>query len=351
MLGPKLGEYHELGKEIISNPLVRSQVLAGLVTDKFGVSANFITTAVIFGALVPLFYFTIFESAYFGRKTGDITSIEVAPNKLTREWDNEDFKNASLPPKKTLRENLALFNGRLSDKSFWKGVVRPLGFLSSPIIIYGCFLNTMMFVLLAGMATFVSILLSAPPYEMSPSAIGLTNLPLFVGGLVFSPLFGWMSDASVSWMARHNGTMKGMAEPEFRLALLFVTAPICVAGLIGLGMAFENSLPLFWVIFWMAMINIGSLGGVQIALAYIIDCFPEHSAQAFATVNMIGAAVLTVALGPLISLLMIEGPGVTFGILATAAAVVVAGALPFWVFGKKTRAWYENASWGRKILN
>jgi hypothetical protein len=331
---------------------VYSAVLAGIVTDAFGVEANFLITAFIFSALIPLFYFTIFESAYFKRpKTEDITTINVTPNKLSSEWDDADFKAASIPPKKTFLQNLALSNGKISDKSFWKGVVKPLGLITSPIVIYSCFLNTMMFLLLAGMATILSILLSAPPYNLSPSAIGLTNLPLFVGGLIASPLFGWLSDASVSLMARYNGTTKGMAEPEFRLALLLITSPITMVGLIGIGTAFQNELPLAWILVWMTITNIGAVAGVQIAVVYVIDAYPEHSAQAFSTVNMIAALSLTLGLGPLIGWLELDGPMVVFGSLASATAIVTAMALPLWVFGKQLRAWYQTCALGQRLLN
>ena len=241
--------------------------------------------------------------------------------------------------------------GRLSEKSFFKGIIKPLGLITSPIVFYSCFLNTTVFLFLAGMSTFMSILLSSPPYDLTPSQIGLTNLPLFVAGLLSGPLFGWMSDASVNLMARHNGTSKGMVEPEFRLVLLLVSTPITMAGLIGLGASFQNSLPLVWILVWMTVTNMGSVAGVQIAIAYVIDCHPEHSAQAFSSINMISAGAVTVGLTPMIGWLEFDGPMAVFGTLASAAAIVTGAALPLYVFGKRIRAWYESAAWAQKLLD
>ncbi|KAH8724989.1 major facilitator superfamily domain-containing protein [Phaeosphaeriaceae sp. PMI808] len=348
---------HQRGKSIaVWNLMLNAgaqigQVIAGVVTDAFGVSSNFLILGLIYTALIPLFYFTIFESAYFARKTEDVQTIHVSPNKLTSEWDEQDLKSANQPQKYTYGEKITLTRGKLSNKSYFKGVIKPLGLLSSPIVIYSCFLNTVMFLFLVGMSTFLSILLSSPPYELTPAQIGLTNLPLFVVGLITGPLFGWMSDASVRFMAHHNGTSKGVAEPEFRLVLLLVSTPISILGLIGLGQAFSNNLSLVWVLVWTTTVNVGSLAGIQIAIAYVIDCYPEHSAQAFASVNMISAGALTAALGPMIGWLGTDGPVVVFGCMASAAAIATALALPIYVFGKKIRAWYGSAPWAQRLLD
>jgi MFS family permease len=338
------------GREAFADMSFFSQVLAGIVTDAFGVSTNFLITALIYTAMIPLFYFTIFESAYFTRKTEDVATIHVQPDKLSAEWDEEDLKGSVLPPKQTYGQRLALSRGRLSDKSFFKGILKPLGMISSPIVLYSCFLNAVVFLFLAGMPTFVSIMLSAPPYDLTPSQIGLTNLPLFVVGIFTGPLFGWMSDASVACMARHNSTSKGMAEPEFRLVLLMLATPITMVGLIGLGTSLQDGLPVAWILVWMTVVNIGAVAGVQIAIAYVIDCHPEHSAQAFSSINMISAGAVTVGLTPMISWLDVSGPRVVFGVMASTAAIVTGCALPVYVFGKKIRAWYENAAWAQKIL-
>ncbi|CAN9204248.1 unnamed protein product [Alternaria alternata] len=348
---------HQRGRSIaVWNLMLNSgaqvgQIIAGFVTDAFGVSANFLITAFIYAALIPVFYLTIFESAYFKRKTDDVTTIHVQVDKLSAEYDEEDLKSSVRPPRQTYNERLVLSRGRLSEKSFFKGIIKPLGLITSPIVFYSCFLNTTVFLFLAGMSTFMSILLSSPPYDLTPSQIGLTNLPLFVAGLLSGPFFGWMSDASVNLMARHNGTSKGMVEPEFRLVLLLVSTPITMAGLIGLGASFQNSLPLVWILVWMTVTNMGSVAGVQIAIAYVIDCHPEHSAQAFSSINMISAGAVTVGLTPMIGWLEVDGPMAVFGTLASAAAIVTGAALPLYVFGKRIRAWYESAAWAQKLLD
>ncbi|CAI6338748.1 unnamed protein product [Periconia digitata] len=324
------------------------QVIAGVVTDTLGVQANFLLTGFIWTALIPVFYFTVFESAYFKRDAESLEVISVVQNKLSSEYDNEDLKASILPPRQSYRQQLALSRGRLSNKSFLKGVIKPLGLLSSPIVIYSCIMNALIFILIAGMTTFLSILLSSPPYELGPTEIGLTNLPPFVVGLVASPLFGWMSDASVSFMARKN---KGIAEPEFRLVLLLLAAPITMFGLISMGTAFKEEQPLVWILVWMTVTNVGAVAGIQLSINYVIDCLPEHSAQAFASVNMAAAGTATAALGPMITWLELDGPLTVFGCMAAGLAMATAVSVLVYVFGKKMRAWYDSLSFTKSLLD
>lgn len=324
------------------------QVLAGVVTDALGVDANFLITAFMWTAMVPVVYLTIVESAYFKRDTENVTMISVSPNKLANEYDDVDMQASILPPKRSYKQELALSRGKLSDKSFFKGVIKPLGLLSHPIVVYNCFVNAIMFALLAGMTTILSILLAAPPYDLPPTQIGLTNLPPFLVGLIASPLFGWMSDASVAFMARKN---KGIAEPEFRLALLLLAIPLTMVGLIGLGIAFNGGYPVIWILVWMTVTNVGAAGGIGIAIAYLIDCLPEHSAQAFSTINMAAAAFVTVGISPMITWLETDGPMIVFGCMATALALITALGIPFYVFGKKIRAWYDSIPWTQRLLD
>ncbi|RYP07505.1 hypothetical protein DL765_009138 [Monosporascus sp. GIB2] len=326
------------------------QIVAGYITDAFGVSAVFAFTAMVFAALVPASYFVVLESAYFNRaQPRGPRSVETTS--ITSE-DNEHLKpGVDLPAKGSYRKQLALFRGRMTDKSFWIGTIKPLGLISSPIVAYSALLNTLFLVLVAGGSTITAIILGAPPYNLAPSQIGLTNLPLFGVAVIGGPIAGWMSDASVRFMARTNGTRRGLAEPEFRLVLLILTTPISVVGLVGLGVSVDKGLPLVWVLAWLSIVSLGSVAGIQIAISYIVDCLPNHSAQAFSSLNMIAALVVFAGIAPMIGWLDSSGPLVVFGSLGAACVVVSTLAIPIYVLGKKIRGWYGRAEWAQKLLH
>ncbi|SPO02603.1 related to transporter protein HOL1 [Cephalotrichum gorgonifer] len=325
------------------------QIIAGYITDAYGVSAVFAFTAIVSAALIPVSYFAVLESAYFNR-----APPRGPANVETMSITSEDFESlkagANLPAKQSYKERLALFRGRMTDKNFWLGTVKPLGLISSPIVAYSALLNSLVLVLVAGGSTIVSIILSAPPYNLSASQIGLTNLPLFGVAIIGGPVAGWMSDASVQFMARTNGTRRGVAEPEFRLVLLILTTPISVVGLLGLGASVDQGLPLMWVITWFSLVNLGSVAGIQIAISYVVDCLPDHSAKAFSSVNMIAAFVVFAGITPIIGWLDTLGPLFVFGSLAVSSVAISVLAIPLYVYGKQLRGWYMRAEWAQKLL-
>ncbi|KAL8387004.1 hypothetical protein RB595_010230 [Gaeumannomyces hyphopodioides] len=326
-----------------------AQIVSGFVIDAMGVSASFGFVAIVFSVLFPVAYFVLLESAYFTPRV----SSGFKKGKGPAGFDPEDDaypaskEGLELPDKRTYGQNLALFRGRVSDMGYWRGVTKPLGMITSPIIAYSALLSTQLLFLLAGMPTLISIVLAGEPYSLSPSAIGLTNLPLFAVALVGGPAMGYVSDALTRYMARTNG---GMAEPEFRLVSLAFTVPITAVGLIGLAQAVTESQPLPWLLVWNSIANLGTIGITQISITYVVDCYPKQSAQAFITVNGIAALVSFVGTGPIVGALTTLGPKVVLGGLAGSTIGIALLAIPMYIWGKKMRSWYGRAAWAQKFL-
>jgi hypothetical protein len=313
------------------------------VTDTLGISATFGIAAAVYAAVAFPAYFLVLESAYFTR--GDAQ----ARNDEDDEVDEIDaIKN--LPTKEPYSKRLALYRGRMTDNKFWLGSIKPLFLITSPIIAFSAVINSLVLFLAAGVTTLISVILSAEPYNLSPTDIGLTGLPILGVALIGGPLIGWASDASVRFMARTNGANPGVAEPEFRLVLLVLTLPIAAVGLVGLGTTIQNAMPLMWVLVWLCVVSFGSTASIQAAISYLIDCYPAHSAQAFSSVNMIAALVVFAGTAPMIDWLMASGPMVVFSSLASAAIGTLVLALPLYVFGKRIRSWYGTTKLAKHLF-
>ncbi|KZL68543.1 major facilitator superfamily transporter [Colletotrichum incanum] len=320
------------------------QIVGGAVTDALGISAVFGLAAVVYMALSIPTYFIVLETGYFKR------GAPVPRSGENEGFDEIEYAKHMPPPKQPYMTQLALFRSRMTNKAFWAGVVKPLFLLSSPIISYSAAMNSL-FLILAGNATaLLSVILSAPPYNLKPTEIGLTGLPILGVALIGGPLVGWISDESVRLMARTNGKNPGVAEPEFRLVLLLLAIPITAVGLVSLGNALQNGLPLTWVLTWLSVVSFGSSAGVQVAISYLIDYLPTQSGQAFSSVNMIAALVSFVGSAPMLNWLEQSGPQAVLSSLAGAGMAILAIALPFYVFGKRIRNWYGNTRLAQSIL-
>ncbi|KAK1566432.1 major facilitator superfamily transporter [Colletotrichum navitas] len=324
------------------------QIVGGVVTDKLGISAVFGLAAVVFGALILPTYFIVLESAYF--KRGDAIGSRQQQEK-SEDFDEVEYAKSLPARKEPYLERLGLFRGKMTDKAFWMGVVKPLFFLSSPIIVYSALLNSLVLVLNSGVTTLMSIILSEAPYNLQPTDIGLTGLPLLGVSLIGGPLIGWVSDSSVRFMARSNGSNPGVAEPEFRLVLLIIGLPITAVGLVGLGLAIQQGQPLLWLLAWLSVMAFGSGIGVQVAVGYIIDYLPAHSAQAFTTVNMIAALVVFAGTTPIIDWLQASGPAVVFSSLAGVAMANLVFSIPLYIYGKRIRTWYGSTRLSQWVLD
>lgn len=329
--------------------VIHRQVICGFIIEDLGVPAVFGFAAIVFALLMVASYFLALESTY------DRPQPKAIDYDSKADFDFEEEEDLKAPRasqvKKPYFQQLALWNGRLSNQSFWIGVVKPFGLIVFPAVAYGVLAFTVAFSFLVGVPILTSVVFAQPPYNLTPSQIGLTNLPLVAVSIIGGLFTGWFANVAGNYMARTNGSQAGVFEPEFRLVLLVISGPITTAGLIGTGIALDQALPLAWVLVWMSVFSFGTLFNVQVILTYVVDCFPEKSGQAFSTINLVSSLVIFVGSGVLITWYETVGPMVVFGSLAAASFITLVTTIPLYVFGKRMRAYMAGLEWTHKLLN
>jgi hypothetical protein len=80
----------------------------------------------------------------------------------------------------------------------------------------------------AVLATTQAVIFVEPPYNFSPSGIGLLSLPAFIGSLFGVVYGGPLSDMSILFFTKRN---KGIYEPEMRLYMNALPALLGPAGI------------------------------------------------------------------------------------------------------------------------
>lgn len=143
-------------------------------------------------------------------------------------------------PLKSYRQRMALYtktNASVRHHFYQPFVILCLfPAVAYTALTYGC--------LIAWYAVIMSVVASTviyPPYNFSPSGVGLMSVAPFIGCLLGSIVGGPLNDRLIIWLSKRN---KGVFEPEMRLYMSIPAAILNVGGIliVGLGMAHVGSL-------------------------------------------------------------------------------------------------------------
>ncbi|KAI1371471.1 MFS general substrate transporter [Hypoxylon crocopeplum] len=332
---------------MLGTGVLLGQIISGFIIESLGIPGTFAISALIFCLILPLMYFVVVETTYT-KPHGGAKPDDKRPDSRASSVDVKDLKGDDLAnePKESYKSQLRLFRGRLSEDSFWRGVVKPFPLICFPAVIFSTLVYASFFCWLLMIGVLSVNIFSAPPYNLNPAQIGLTNVPLAIGTLVFSPLSGWMADAIPVWMAKRNN---GIFEPEFRLVLMAIAVPLSTAGFIGFGIAASEGLSLTWCLVWITMHSIAVPFASQASISYVIDCHTKDANQAFVTINFVKALLSFVASTIGNGLLAKFGARTLFIGIAMLNLGISLLTIPSYIYGKRLRSWVARSEWAKKI--
>ena len=299
---------HERGKRMaVTNFAVfgsafMTPVIVGKMTDSIGWWWCFYFVAIFTGAMLPILFFFVPEVAY--RRSAHLetdvsTSLDTHRRSLTKgdaeaqkeiaasqeamhgnEAGQADAPPADVPPKMTWLESLKPINGRKTDESYWKLLLRPFPLFFHPSILWACLIQGT----LIGWTVFMGIILAAimlgPPLFFNEVTTGYMYTGAFVGAVIGFLIAGITSDAVPSWLTRLN---HGVYEPEFRLFLVIPQLILGCAGLYGFGITSNNTYKYgwFWPDFFFSLEVAGMVVGAVASACYIVDAHRNIAIEAF----------------------------------------------------------------------
>lgn len=195
-------------------------VIVGKLTATLGWEWSFKIVAIISGALLPVLFFFVPETAYrrpidtamrgatnviaptmHEHSTTDRASIEA---KGFSTHQSEQYAGASLPEKVSYAQTLLPFNGRKTNDKFFAILLRPFPLLLQPAISWAMLMQGT----LIGWTVFIGIVLAAillgPPLWFTSVQVGYMYTSAFIGALAGFVVCGIVSDWSAKAMARRN---------------------------------------------------------------------------------------------------------------------------------------------------
>lgn len=274
---------------------------------------------------MPAIFFLVPETVY------------IKANKLYGdEKDTESINKLELnEAPRSFTSQLQVFNGRLSNESFWRLVIKPLPLIAFPAVVFSTLVYGSFMTWLVTFGVLSVNVFSAPPYNLNPAQIGLTNIPLLIVALIANPLAGYLADTISRFMARRNS---GIYEPEFRLTLMIPATIVSTAGFIGFGISVSRGAPLSFPLFFMSLHSVSVGFASTASFAYVIDCHPQDANQAFVTINFVKAVFAFFASLFVNGWYTASGPLTVFVTIGIVNLVVSLLTVPMYIFGKRFRS-------------
>lgn len=189
----------------------------------------------------------------------------------------ESEQNATHTPprqKVTFGQSLALFNGRKTDESFWKLLLRPLPLFFQPAFLWACITQG----LLIGWTVFIGVIMAqfffGTPLWWNEVETGYAYTAAFIGAIIGFIVAGALADWSARVLTKWNG---GVYEPEFRLFLVIPQMLFGCAGLYGWGITVDGLLkdkyPYQVPMTFFALEVAGMVIGAVASSLYIVDAY------------------------------------------------------------------------------
>ncbi|KAK7630675.1 putative MFS transporter [Phyllosticta citricarpa] len=367
---------HERGKRMaLSNMALFggaffTPVIVGKMTETIGWEWSFYCVAIISGALLPAVIFLCPETAFvrsnrlntdfdsdrkgsFSRSREDTASMDKGNSPSEHDYHHiaaaarpapdagspEAGAGPRFPPKATYLSTLRPFNGRKSNESFVKLLLRPFPLFLHPGILWSCLIQGA----LIGWTVMIGVVLAAvmlgPPLFFTEVQTGYMYTGAFVGALAGFALAGVLADSLPRAMARAN---KGVYEPEFRTVLVVPQFILGCAGLYGFGIV-SNDTPRygwFWPDFFFALVVAGMVVGAVASALYVVDAHRELAIEAF-TAQMVFKNIFSFALTwSAYDWLVDAGVKPVFMAVASVQVAVCGTTILMYVFGKRNRAFF-----------
>lgn len=289
---------HERGKRMaLSNLAIFggaffTPVICGVITDEIGWRWAFNLVAILTGAMFPLLFFFVPETAFRRHEVADASGFEntmtasvanrtsehspdSTPNNSYYETKEADVTTTGLsstpvPTKKPYWRTLLPFNGAKTDASLLKLFLRPFPLFLQPGIIWAMLIQGT----IIGWTVLIGIVLAAvfysPPLWFTPRETGYSYAAAFIGALVGFAISGLLSDSTARWMTRAN---RGVFEPEFRMLLVIPCFVLGCAGLYGFGYTSNDLEKYNWIgpVVFFGFEVAGMVCGAVASALYIAD--------------------------------------------------------------------------------
>ncbi|KAF8539640.1 MFS general substrate transporter [Trichophaea hybrida] len=328
-------------------------VIVGKMTSVMGWRWPLYFVAIFSGVLFPIVFFCVPETAYRRKFNTDMASTEDLlfpqrnenPSKELKELSDPTANGASKPTSVSQQsqkrtpyiQRLALFNGRKTDESMLKLILRPFPLLFHPAVLWGMLTQGTLIGWTVVIGVVLGIVFMGPPLWFTEVKTGYMYTGAFLGAMLGFLMSGILSDWSAKFLAKRNG---GVYEPEFRLFLVIPQTVIGVVGLFGFGWTSADigKYGQYWPTFFFGMEVMGMVLGATASALYLVDAHRDLSIESFTCLllfkNFFSFALTWFA----VDWVQKHGVWEVFRYVGVAQLAVGLLSIPMYIFGKRNRS-------------
>ncbi|KAI0996169.1 hypothetical protein K3495_g12010 [Podosphaera aphanis] len=333
---------HERGKRMaVANLAVFggsffTPILVGKITHTIGWPWTFYLVAIFTAICLPFVIFFCPETAY--RRSPDL-NIDLMRISVDRKARSTYFAHGDTP-KRSFIQQLHPFNGRVSDDSFFKLLLRPFPLFLHPAVMWACLIQGAMI----GWTVFIGVILAAiflgPPYFWNEVKTGYAYTGAFLGAIVGFLISGSLADTTAKWMTRRN---KGTYEPEFRILLVIPQLILGCSGLYLFGVSATNiaDFPYYIPIFAFGLEVAGMVIGTVAASLYIVDAHRDISIEAFTCLLMFKNFFSFGLTFSAYDWILEAGSHKVFMWVSSIQVIICLLSVPMYIFGKRNRSFFH----------
>ncbi|KAM7200465.1 MFS general substrate transporter [Rhypophila sp. PSN 637] len=313
-------------------------LISGLITINHNWRVIYQVASALVGAVLLLAFFAFPETAYtrdrsntvghHGPRLMDSEKAEVS----TSASDVERASSQS-PPKETYVQSLKIFHGTLTRESLFKLMVRPIGLILLPPVLWSALVEAVTIGFLVAVTSNIEVAYERT-YHFESWQVGLCFIAAIIGSLVGVPAGGQFGEWIADKLTRRNG---GIRDPEMRLPAMIPCLIATPLSLILYGVGIQYRLHWMCPTIGLALLNFATVQGTNICLVYVIDAYRPVAGEI--TLAVMGFKSLFGFLLSFYTNTWVSQSGYqnAYGVMAAISAIVILGWVPLYIWGKQIR--------------
>ncbi|KAI6853437.1 hypothetical protein KC338_g8116 [Hortaea werneckii] len=222
----------------------------------------------------------------------------------------------------------------------FKALSSSLVLIQHPAVIWGCLMWSITFTWVIIQGAIADQVWRAPPYNLSPTAVGdLVGIAPLIGSALGCLIGGAASDWLGQSLTKSNA---GVYEPEYRLLIIIPTVLTAAVGAFGLGEALAREFSLIVTAVFLAILNFAVGMGCTGIVAYTNDTCQHRAGEAFALAMIMKSAFAFGLTFMLNDYYAAKGPRIFFATWGGLTLGIMLSTLLLYILGKRMRQWSAN---------